>query len=115
MKKELTCIVCPMGCQITVDTDNDYAVTGNRCPRGVVYGKKELTNPTRTVTSTVRITGGGHERIPVKTDIEIPKGKIFDVMKELDHLILKAPIQMGQIIIKNVAGTEANIVVTRSL
>lgn len=115
MKKELTCIVCPMGCQLEVDIDNDYKVTGNRCPRGIAYGKKELLNPTRTITSTVKVVGGTYERIPVKTDQEVPKEKIFDIMEKLNDVTLKAPIKMGQIVLKNVSGTEANIVTTRSM
>jgi CxxC motif-containing protein len=104
-----------MGCQLTIDVDKDYEVTGNRCQRGITYGKKELLNPTRTITSTVKVTGGAWERIPVKTDQEVPKAKIFDVMQALNEVQLNAPVHMGQVIIKNVAGTKANIVTTRSM
>ena len=55
---ELICIVCPKGCHLKVDEENGYRVTGNSCKRGEEYGKKELTNPTRVITSTVRVTGG---------------------------------------------------------
>ena len=64
---DLICIVCPKGCHLHVDEENGYAVTGNSCPRGADYGKKELVNPTRVITSTVKITGGIHNRLPVKT------------------------------------------------
>ena len=75
--RELTCIRCPMGCQLTVTMDGDnVTVTGNTCPRGAEYGKNEVTNPLRTVTSSVRVTGGELPLVSVKTAGEIPKGKI---------------------------------------
>lgn len=77
--RELTCIGCPLGCQLTVTMGNDeIKVEGNTCPRGEAYAKKEVTNPTRIVTSTVRVEGGTIERAAVKTASDIPKGKIFD-------------------------------------
>ena len=115
MKKELICIVCPMGCHLEVDVENDYAVTGNECKRGIAYAKKELTNPTRTITSTVKITGGIYNRLPVKTDKEIDKTLIFDVMELLNDVNVKSPIHMGDIILKNVLGTDVNIVASRSM
>ena len=115
MKKELICIVCPMGCHLEVDIDNDYSVTGNQCKRGIIYGKKELTNPTRTVTSTVKISDGLHDRLPVKTDKEIDKKLIFKVLEELENISVTAPIKVGSIIIKNILDTEVNIVASRSM
>lgn len=115
MKKELICIACPMGCHLEIDIENDYKVTGNQCKRGEIYGKKELINPTRIVTSTVKIEGGIYNRIPVKTDNEVPKKLIFEVMKELNHVILKSPVKMGEVVIENVCGTGVNIVTTRSM
>ena len=84
--RELICITCPKGCYLKVDEENDYKVTGNGCPRGAIYGKKECTHPTRVVTSTVKIVGAEIERLSVKTNGDIPKEKIFDVMKELNHV-----------------------------
>ena len=75
--KELICIVCPKGCRLRVDENDGYKVTGNTCPRGEEYGKMELTNPTRTITSTVAVRGAAHPRCPVKTTKPIPKGLIF--------------------------------------
>ena len=83
MKKQLICIACPMGCHLEIDIDDDYKVTGNKCKKGIEYGKKELINPTRIITSTVVIKGGIYKRLPVKTDGEISKKLIFEVMKEL--------------------------------
>ena len=113
--KELICIVCPKGCHLKVDENNDYAVTGNGCPRGAEYGKAELTNPTRVVTSTVRCSGSSLPRCPVKTDGVVPKGKIFDVMKALDEVELTAPVTVGQIVIENVCGTGVDVVSARTM
>lgn len=110
---ELICIVCPQGCPLHVDEENGFAVTGNRCPRGAAYGKVELTAPTRTVTSTVRLQGGTHPRCPVKTDRPVPKGVIFQVMAALNAVTLTAPVHVGQVVLKNVCGTGADIVATR--
>ena len=113
--KELICIVCPKGCHLTVDEEKDWAVPGNGCPRGAEYGRAELTNPTRVVTSTVRLLGGSYPRCPVKTDRPIPRELIFPVMAALDGVTAASPVHCGDIILENVCGTGANIVATRSL
>lgn len=113
--KELICIVCPKGCHLKVDEENGCAVTGNGCPRGAEYGKIELTNPTRVITSTVRVTGASHPRCPVKTDRAVPKGLIFAAMAALDGVTLAAPVRVGQTVVENVCGTGANFVATRDL
>ena len=91
-QRELTCICCPVGCALTVtiEGDNSVTVTGNRCPRGAAYGEKEVTNPTRIVTST------------------------DDCMKALADVTVAAPIHVGDVIVENVADTGVNIVATRS-
>lgn len=111
--RELTCIVCPMGCQLEVDDHQN--VTGHGCKRGVTYAIKELLHPTRTITSTVRIKDAPFRRIPVKTSGEIPKDMIFKVMKGLDGVTLQAPVSMGAIVISNVCDTGVDVVTTRSM
>ena len=113
--KELVCIVCPRGCRLKVDEENGYAVTGNSCPKGAEYGKKELTAPTRVITSTVKISGAAIARCPVKTDRAIPKAMIFDAMKLLDSVELTSPVKTGDVALADVLGTGANFVVTRDL
>lgn len=113
--KELICIVCPKGCHLKVDEENGYAVTGNSCPRGAEYGKKELVAPTRVITSTVRVTGGLYPRCPVKTDAPIPKELIFKAMALLDSVELTAPVRVGQVVVENVLGTGVNFVSARNL
>ena len=114
--KELTCIQCPLGCPLTVTVDGDtVTVTGNTCPRGAVYGEKEVTHPTRTVTSTVVVEGGEMARVSVKTAGDIPKEKIFDVMAEIRGTKLTAPVTIGDVIIKNAADTGVDIIATKSV
>ena len=113
--KEIICIVCPKGCHLKVDEQNGYAVTGNTCERGAEYGKIELLNPTRTITSTVAVEGGLYPRCPVKTSKPIPKGLIFEAMKTLDGLLLQAPVALGQVVVKDICGTGADFIACRTL
>ena len=126
--KEIICITCPKGCHLKVDEET-FAVTGNSCPQGAVYGANELRNPVRVVTSTVVVktspdkgrgtgeAGGGvaPRRLPVKTDRPIPKGKMFEVMAEIARVRVQPPVAVGQILIPNVAGTDGNVVATKNL
>ncbi len=112
---ELTCIGCPMGCRLEVDEENGYAVTGNKCKRGADYGKNELKNPTRVLTTTVKVEGGIHSRCPVRTLNAIPKGKLFDAMKELSKVELKAPIKCGEVVLKNILDTGVDVIATRDI
>ena len=111
--KELTCIVCPRGCRLKVD--DNMEVTGNSCPRGKIYAINELTNPTRTITSSIRVNNRPYTLVSVKTDKPIPKDKMFDVMKEIDKLEVQAPTRIGQIVLPNILGTDANIVITKDI
>ena len=110
--RNLTCIGCPMGCPLTVKLEDTEVINieGNTCKRGAVYGKKEATNPTRIVTTTVRLSGGGV--VPVKTKEDIPKEKIMDCVRELKQLVIARPVQIGQVILENAAGTGVPVVAT---
>lgn len=112
-RKELICIGCPMGCPIVVEMEDGkvLSVTGNTCPRGESYARKEVTNPTRIVTTTVRVDGGKVPMINVKTERDIPKDKIFECIAALRGVTMKAPVHIGDIILENVADTGVNIVV----
>lgn len=107
------CIVCPRGCHLSVD--ENLNVTGNSCPRGKEYAINEVTNPTRTITSTVAISGGELHRLPVMTSSPIPKGKIFEVMQEIDKVRACAPVRIGDVIIRDVLGTGSDIIATRNI
>lgn len=112
-ERNLTCIVCPRGCQMTVifgEGDKIQEVKGNACPRGKTYAEAECTNPVRVVTSTVRCTDGSV--VAVKTNKAVPKGKIFLVMSEINAHRADCGIKIGDVIIRGVAGTDADVVAT---
>ena len=111
--KEFICIVCPRGCHLKVD--DNMNVSGNTCPRGKVYALNEITNPTRMITSTVAIESEELKRLPVMTSMPIPKGKIFEVMEEINKVRIKAPVKIGDVIIKNVLGLDSDIIATRNI
>ena len=112
MTRELTCIVCPIGCTLTVEIESGRveSVRGNTCPRGKIYAENECTNPTRTVTSTVRCSDG--TMLAVKTDRAIPKEKIFACMEILNRITAKPPVKIGDVLAADVFG--ANIVATEN-
>jgi CxxC motif-containing protein len=119
MKKvEMICIVCPMSCRLVIDVDDAGAVlsvAGNSCNRGDVYARKELTNPTRMLTSTVKISGAIYDRLPVITSSDIPKGMMFEVMKALANVEVVAPVKANDIIVENVCDLGINIIASRSM
>lgn len=115
--KELICIGCPMGCPLTVTLEGGAvtAVQGNTCPRGDAYGRKEVTNPTRIVTSTVRVKGGVLPAVSCKTRSDVPKGKIFDVVRALKGVEVPAPVSIGQVLLEDAAGTGVAVVATKNV
>jgi len=114
--RELTCIRCPMGCALTVELDDSGAVTsvsGNSCPRGAQYGRDEVTNPVRTVTTSMPVTGAERAHmVSVKTQTDVPKGKVFDVIAALADLTAQAPVAIGDVLVHDVAGTGVDVVAT---
>lgn len=112
--KKLVCIGCPKGCLITVDknADGSLSITGNTCKIGEEYARNEVTAPKRTVTSIVRVSGAGSRVVPVKTKQEIPKEKIFECMAVINNTVVKAPVRLGEVLIRNIAGTGVDIVAT---
>ncbi len=116
---EKICIVCPIGCNLKITKDSSqeegYLVEDNKCPRGYTYAIKEMTNPTRIVTSTVKISDLEDVMLPVKTTDGIPKGKIFELMDEINKIEIELPIQMNDVIIPNLFGSDVNLVATRSM
>ncbi|KRQ87602.1 hypothetical protein ABG79_00403 [Caloramator mitchellensis] len=115
-RHEFVCIMCPMGCNLEVLEDEDVIlVKGNQCKRGYEYGVKEISNPTRVLTSTVILKNSYLRRLPVKSDGEIPKGMIKDCVKFLSKIEVSAPVKMGDVIHKNILGTGVDIVSTRTV
>lgn len=115
--RELVCIGCPMGCnlKVTIEEDGTVGVTGNTCPRGADYARKEVTDPRRIVTSSVRVKGGHLPCVSVKTETDIPKGKIFDCIHALTDVELTAPVAMGQTVLEDVAGTGVRVIATKNI
>ena len=115
--RELICIGCPLGCPLTVEMKGTevVSVTGNTCPNGDRYARKEVTDPRRTVTSTVRVLGGSLPVVSVKTAPDIPKNKIFDCMQELATIRVKAPVQEGDVIVSNIANTGVSVIATKEI
>ena len=115
--RHLTCIHCPRGCQITVEVDGGEvcSVAGNSCKRGDVYARKEVTHPTRTVTSTVAVSGGERERVSAKTREDVPKELIFDVMRVVNRTRVAAPVHVGDVLVPDVCGTGVPLVATANV
>lgn len=115
--KKLTCINCPVGCSLKVEMDgeNVICVSGNTCRRGEIYARKEVTNPTRIVTSTVKVVNGTSGTVSVKTKEDIPKEEIFACVQALKGIEVQAPVHIGDVILENVAGTGVDIVATRNV
>ena len=110
-------IQCPMGCPLEVTMENGEVikVSGNTCKRGEIYAKKEVTSPTRTVTSTVKVENGELPLVAVKTKTDIPKSLIFECMAEINKATVKAPVKIGDVIIENVCGTGVPVVATSNV
>ena len=111
--RELTCIVCPRGCALKVELDENGApvsVTGNLCKRGEAYANDECVNPMRVVTSTVACEGGGV--VSCKTVASIPKRLVFEVMEKINSATAPATVNIGDVIISDVLGTGADIIAT---
>lgn len=114
MKKQFTCINCPMGCQVVVTMDGEEItnIEGNNCKRGENYVRDEVKDPKRMVTSTVRIKGNKDYSVPVKTETAIPKGLIFDCMREINNTEISSPVHIGDVVIEDVLGTGVNVLAT---
>jgi len=112
-KRELTCIVCPVGCSLSVELDGDkvISVSGNTCPRGLKYAEAECTAPVRTVTSTAKCEDGSV--VSVKTDSAIPKEKMAECMELINKTVVKLPVSVGDVILSDVFGS--NVVATKNI
>lgn len=115
--KELVCIGCPLGCNLKVEISQEgtMEVTGNICPRGADYARKELTDPRRIVTSSVKVQGGHLPCVSVKTETDIPKDKIFECVRALKDVVLTAPVEIGRVVAEDVAGTGVRVIATKRI
>ena len=114
--KNMTCIVCPNGCSLQVEvTDGEIKVQGNRCERGRKFAVTEMTAPMRTICSIVRTDFKDAPVVPVKVSGEIPKERIFEVMKEINKVKVDKPLGTGDVVIENVLGLGVDVVITSDL
>jgi len=113
MEKELICINCPMGCRMTAKVENGevVSVAGYSCKRGETYAREELTHPVRMVTALARVRGRG-EPLPVKTDQPIDKKLIFDSLEALKTVVVEPPVNIGDVVLARVCGTQVNFIAT---
>jgi len=117
VEKKITCILCPIGCEILAKIKEDECriIEGSMCKRGEEYAINEVLNPKRMLTTSILIENGVWPLVSVKTSELIPKEKLFHVLKEIKKTTIQAPVRPGQIIIKNVAETGINIIATKSV
>ena len=109
--KEFVCIVCPNSCHLSID-ETTKKVTGNKCPRGEKFAINEITNPMRTISSTCKTIFKFAPVVPVRVNKEIPKNKIFDVMKEINKVVIKDNLKRGDVVINNVCKLNVDVIIT---
>ncbi|HKJ86503.1 MAG TPA: DUF1667 domain-containing protein [Spirochaetia bacterium] len=114
---ELTCIVCPIGCRLTVERRDDGSldVSGNRCKRGVAYAEEEFRDPRRMVTGTCAVSGGAFFRLPVKSSESVPVDRIAAFLNAMYELVPEAPVARGEVIATDLAGSGIDLVATMSV
>ena len=115
-KRELTCIRCPIGCQLTVEVEGEaVTVTGNSCPRGAEYARQEIVDPRRTISTSILVEGGELPLTSVRLTAPIPKGRIMDAMAEIRRYKVKAPVKAGTVVIRDLLGLGSNVIVTKTV
>lgn len=117
MKKILTCIECPAGCELEVEIEKTriIKVSGNKCPKGFEYAKDEIENPVRILTSSVLAQGLSAKMLSVRTSGAIPKGMMREAMKEIKKIKVTKEVKVGDIVSENFLGTGFNLIATRKL
>lgn len=114
--KELTCIVCPNGCVLSVAGEGEgVTVSGNKCPKGVEFALAELSNPMRSLCSTVKTVFPQLPVLPVRLSAEIPKSRLFDVMREINKVLVERPIGCGELVIPNVLGLGVDVIASSGI
>ena len=114
--KEFNCICCPRGCRLHVEEENGgFTVTGNSCDNGRKFAISEMTEPKRTICSTVRTVFTDAPVLPVKVSADIPKDRIFDVMREINSVVLTQRISGGDAVIENVLGLGFDVISTSNV
>lgn len=113
---KLICINCPRGCHLEAEQrGEEISVKGNACPRGYTYAYNEMTNPLRTLTTTLAIASRRCRRLPVISSAPLPKARIMDAMRELKDVSVKAPVAMGDVIVRDILGLNVDIIASKSI
>lgn len=114
--EKLTCIICPRGCSLEYHLAEDqYEIIGHECPRGKEYAFQELTNPLRSLQSTVKTTIAGQRRASVKTSSDVPLKDIFLYMDEINKVVISEKKACGDIIAYGLCGSDVNLILTQRL
>ena len=115
MKTEITCIICPIGCEVTVHHEEGTItkMEGHQCKKGIGYVEEELFDPKRTLTTTMNVKNGELPLVSVKTSIPVPKERLFDVMDVISQIETAAPVKIGDVLVQSVLGLDADIVATK--
>lgn len=117
IEKEVTCIICPIGCKILVKKDDLTCeiIDGHKCKKGIEYAKNEALDPHRMLTSSIIVINGKWPLVSVKSSKPVPKNKIIEVINQIKKANVKAPVNLGQTIIKNVLNLGIDIIATKSI
>ena len=113
MSQTITCIACPLGC--SVEVSDDLTTSGHKCKNGIAYAVQEVTRPVRVITASVKVAGGDLPLVSVKSSAPVPKARIIDIARLLRKMQVAAPIQLGQVLLKDVCSTSVDIVATREI
>jgi CxxC motif-containing protein len=114
--KQITCITCPIGCRVSIDVQgSEYIVSGNKCKKGEEFAKTEMISPVRSLTTTVRTAFPDMPVLPVRTNGEVPKEKITDIMRELSGIMITEKIKIGETVVANILGTGCDIISTSNI
>lgn len=117
MRRLFTCIICPNGCEIEVELEENKItnIEGATCKKGKEYVKQELTNPQRNIATSVTVINGDLELVSVRLNKSIPKDRIFDVMNEVKQIKVQAPVKIGDIIKPNILNLNVDLIATRNV
>lgn len=115
--KKYTCIICPNGCDIITEIQDGkvFGISGNKCERGAEYVRSEVTNPMRTITTSVKVNNGDFPIVPVRLTKPIPKASIFEAISILKNVTLDAPLMVGDSVIKNICGYDSDVIITKNV
>lgn len=115
MYETKTCLICPVGCEITYEQNNINSIKGNRCGRGKEFIINTFSEKKSIVSGRVKINGGIMSKIPVNTDIEVDSILAERILEEIKQITLNAPIKNGDVVIENILDSGVNIIAGRTM